>query len=123
VNEQLQSKLVEILSAIQSATKTGADFALEQLPDIAQQYVIYGRVSLSIFTLIGVALLVAMSRLSLRTAHHIRNDDETGIATGIAAAVCAVAGCITFAANVSAFLMVWFAPKVWLIKELAYLIK
>ena len=43
MNEQLQAKLVEILSGIQAAVKAAGDFALEQLPDIAYQYIAFGR--------------------------------------------------------------------------------
>lgn len=43
MKDALQLKMVEILTAIQSAVGKSADFALEQLPDIAQQYVLYGR--------------------------------------------------------------------------------
>lgn len=44
MNGQLQAKMVEILTTIQRGTETAGTFAMEQLPDIAQQYVLYGRV-------------------------------------------------------------------------------
>ena len=45
MNSELQTQLASILAAIQRATSASADFALTHLPDIAQQYVMYGRVS------------------------------------------------------------------------------
>ena len=57
MKEELNGKLVEILTSIQTAAGKASDFALEQLPDIAQSYVMYGRAvsvaHLLIFLLIG----------------------------------------------------------------------
>lgn len=39
MKEELQGKLVEILASIQSGVGQAKDFALVQLPDIAQSYV------------------------------------------------------------------------------------
>jgi len=44
MKDELNEKLVEILSSIQSAAGKASDFAVEQLPDIAQSYIAYGRV-------------------------------------------------------------------------------
>jgi hypothetical protein len=65
VNEQLQTKLVEIIVSIQAATRTAGDFAIEQLPDIAMQYVMYGRVktaAMTAFMLLAAAALFATFR-------------------------------------------------------------
>ena len=44
MKDELQLKLTEILTAIQVGVSKTADFTLEQLPDIAQQYLLYGKV-------------------------------------------------------------------------------
>lgn len=124
MNEQLQSKLVEILSSIQNATKAGADFALEQLPDIAQQYVVYGRASMSV----RLALLAALSALAsyavIRMWRYVSRDENDHMQPLL---LFPVAGAllifgVTFE-HIAPTLLVWVAPKVWLIKELATLIK
>lgn len=140
MNEQLQSKLVEILAGIQSATKAAGDFALEQLPDIAQQYVVYGRVSLTVYLLLGVSMLTAavlFMRAGARMAK-ARNDAGLRYASESRAGVPSEAeivfsfvgfgisglfGLAFFFANFGACVLVWFAPKVWLLKEIASLIK
>jgi hypothetical protein len=55
MNEQLQVQMASILASIQEATGKASDFAMGQLPDIAQQYLTYGRVSnLALLLLSGV---------------------------------------------------------------------
>lgn len=140
MNEQLQGKLVEILSGIQTATKAAGDFAMEQLPDIAQSYVMYGRVLYSIAIVFGAICLVAgvtLLVLSHRSSGARINaglkwvsDNKPGVpssdavfALGLAGTAVGALGFAVAAANVSSALLVWFAPKVWLLKELAGLIK
>jgi membrane-bound acyltransferase YfiQ involved in biofilm formation len=121
MNEQLQSKLVEILSGIQAATRAAGDFAMEQLPDIAQQYVMYGRAvnTVAVIAALLVLLLLYLNRRPMLKAHE---DD-------IAAwpVITVMLGCsfsfMTLLFCVPPALLVWFAPKVWLLKEIASLVK
>ena len=132
MNEQLQAKLVEILSGIQSATKAAGDFALGQLPDIAQSYVMYGRVRTvaisAVLLLLGAALL-GLSRWAYKhpwnTSNYSFEKDQKRsesnylamVFPGIFGAAFTMLGLLTFD------FLVWFAPKVWLLKELASLVK
>jgi len=122
MNEQLQSKLVEILSGIQSATKAAGDFAMEQLPDIAQSYLLYGRISLLLYVLLGVALF-GVACLALRAATRHDADEWTQVIGGVGSVFSAAFGLGLIGVNLSGALLVWMAPKVWLLKELANLIK
>lgn len=129
MNEQLQSKLAEILTAIQNAAKPAGDFALEQLPDIAQQYLLYGRVS----SLIALALFLGMAvgaayaaQAFMRRAIEAPRLSGVELAYGIGCVTAAAASVLTaiiFVSSISGALLVWFAPKVWLLKELASLLK
>ena len=65
MKEELNSKLVEILTSIQTAAGKASDFALEQLPDIAQSYVLYGR-AISLMTLV---FLIALGLSLLKLSH------------------------------------------------------
>jgi hypothetical protein len=129
MNEQLQGKLVEILSGIQAATKAAGDFALEQLPDIAQQYVIYGRVSKTVILVLIALSFLAMLYVAIRHGFLSKVKGEYGMwADGrIAAAVLGSIGCLVsglaLIASIGPTLLVWLAPKVWLLKEIASLIK
>lgn len=129
MNEQLQAKLVEILSGIQSATKAAGDFALEQLPDIAQSYVMYGRVTGLFYSAAWLAAFVCSWRVALKYGYFSKAPNQYGMwpDTRIAVVVfgtfaIVVCGVISMYTIGSAAL-VWFAPKVWLLKELASLVK
>jgi hypothetical protein len=124
MNEQLASKLVEIIGSIQSATAQVGDFAVSQLPDIASQYIMYGRVNESIAIVIAVALFLFGIR-SIRLL--MVKMDEMKEAAAFLHFVSAIGGTgvglLAFAINISSFCLVWFAPKVWLLKALAGLVK
>lgn len=131
MNEQLQAKLVEILSGIQAAVKAAGDFALEQLPDIAYQYISYGRALSLVVMIITVLLFVIGLWLCIKKAIYGTQKDQyynygwsdNRSAALVGGGALLFVSCIIFTINLSNTMMVWFAPKVWLIKELAVLIK
>ena len=126
MNTELSNKLIEIISAIQNGVGKASDFAVNQLPDIAQQYITYGRVSATVATLLYLVLTVGLSWtciVNIYKAQNARYDHEAGfvsvsILTGIGALLSAKA----FFCTMDTFFVVWFAPKIYLIKGLAALI-
>lgn len=130
MNEQLQGKLVEILTNIQEAARVSGDFAMAQLPDIAQSYVAYGRAvavakSLVLF-LFGLVLLGYSFWAWRNPWNHYIWDKESKRSESNIAAICipAAIGSFLCVGSVLNFnYLVWFAPKVWLLKEIAGLLK
>ena len=129
MKDALQLKMVEILTAIQSAVGKSADFALEQLPDIAQQYVLYGRVWSTIAVLVSLAFLVTAVWAALRFGYLSKRVNGWGDWTegrGAAAVFGTTTAVITsyiFLWELRSAMLVWFAPKVWLLKEVAGLVQ
>lgn len=140
MKEELQTKLLEILTAIQTNTgkaiDTGTelagkagDFALEQLPDIAQSYVAFARAWETFGALLWSAIF-AVSVYIFVTKVFVAKDwvDRYGdplmgrVFLGVGSAIVAVMSFIGAMAFTRDALFVWFAPKVWLIQELAKLI-
>jgi hypothetical protein len=128
MKEELQSKLVEILTSIQTAAGKASDFAMEQLPDIAQSYIVYGRVA----NTLGVALcavFVLAGALCLWRAYKegrkTRGEYSDGLCFGLCMGgiVSVTTGTVAGSAVVPSTLLVWFAPKVWLLKEIAGMLK
>lgn len=119
MNEQLQSKLVEIIAAIQSGVDKSAGFALDQFPDVAQQYVTYARVWSVALALI-LASVLALYAILVRKALAGDYDLVPVAAIGGPIAI-GVAIWLISAVNTAAF--AWIAPKAWLIQELAGLLK
>lgn len=134
MEDELQGKLVEILASIQSATGKAADFTMGQLPDIAQQYVAYGMVlhttqlaiSVAIFAF-GVVLATRFGFMNTKAVHRggFQDGDWHGgrVVAAIAGSISALVGLIATINTTQSAALVWFAPKVWLIKELAQLVK
>lgn len=130
MEEQLQAKLVEILSSIQNAAKVSGDFALEQLPDIAQQYVLYGRVVLNFYVLLSLLTVFVGIGIGFLTYKHIKQYDELEEANpfytifgGIGCLIFTLVGLVETVQHLSSLVMVWAAPKVWLLVELGKLWK
>lgn len=139
MKEQLQEKLLEILTAIQTNTgkaiDTGTelagkagDFAMEQLPDIAQSYVAFARAWETFGALLWWAVTLGLCYAVLVKAI-LNNKWMDGnmwpierfltCLIGIPVAIGTLAAALNYTKGA---LFVWFAPKVWLIQELAKLI-
>lgn len=133
MKEELQGKLVEILTSIQTAAGKASDFAMEQLPDVAQSYVVYGRftntVEFAAAVLVlslgmGLALFAATRTSWVETEGYSKGDWQgpriASLMAGLGVSIIGIAGvCSSF----GEFAMVWFAPKVWLLKEIAGLVR
>lgn len=132
MKEELQGKLVEIITGIQHAVGKAADFTMSQLPDIAQSYILYGRMMSLIqtvalvavgFSLMGYSYWAYKNPWNLSTwsfeKDRVRSDSNISAIT-----IPVLVGIILLAIAVGNFnYLVWFAPKVWLLKEIATLLK
>ena len=122
--ELLLGKANEILTSLQGVAKDGYALAVEQLPMIAQEYILYGRVYYTsivmVSVLIGLILIYGAKRC-------IKIDPKFD---GFAIVGCIIAGVywllvipILLLECFKPMLMSWFAPKIFLITEIASLIK
>jgi hypothetical protein len=121
MKEELQGKLVEILTSIQTAAGKASDFAMDQLPDIAQSYVAFGRVSLTLYVVLSLLAIVGAPLIAWRVNKGL--DEYAQGIPFIPAAGVAVGGVLVLSTTLNPALLVWFAPKVWLLKEIATLLK
>lgn len=132
MQEQLLARADSILVSISNAVQQGAEFVHGQVPDIAIQYVAFGRAYYTALEIFWVALFAfsmwlvvsvgIKNRFKLPNAYGSSPNEGrvmTGI-LGIIGMVVSVFGVLILAKD---FLMVWFAPKVWLITEIVRLIK
>jgi hypothetical protein len=124
MNEQLQSQLAAILGSIHTGVAKASDFAMTELPSIAQQYVMYGRATTTLGVVLGLVAFFAAYKLARFGASEPEYGEETEQILGIFVAIAAgFTGLVLLLLNTSQALLVWLAPKVWLLKELAQLIK
>lgn len=121
MKEELQTKALEVITSLQRGVEKAGEFAAEQLPDIALQYVLFGRAWTTTLVLTGLALLA----LTVWAARRVRSSEESEgmqIACFVGAMVSGMFS-LVFLTNLQDFFMVWFAPKLWLLLELASLLK
>lgn len=132
MSDKLNDKLVEILTGIQSAVKSAGDFAIEQLPDIATQYILYGRVKSAVIALFLLCVIVALYGFAYwayknpwNTSEYLsdagKKRSESNYTAMIFPPILATGLLLIVIWDFD--YLVWFAPKVWLIKEIATLIK
>ena len=119
---ELEKTVAEILIKATNAAEAAGKFATEQLPDIAQQYILY--VSIYSWSLVAVGVFVAVFPTIAVWRISPKEDPDyrllvsfiTGIASGF------VGGLIVFV-NIGNAILATFAPKILLIKFAATLIK
>lgn len=129
MKEELQGKLVEILTSIQTAAGKASDFAMAELPDIAQSYIVYGRASSVIGILVGLIMIAAAAwgaHLIIKANKGAKAYEEPiglNVFGGLGLTFIGAMGGFTALFSLQSALLVWFAPKVWLLKEIAGMLK
>ena len=129
MKEELQDKLVDVLSAIQNGVAEGADFVVEQLPDIAQQYIAFGRAwafvdlaSALLFLGVGMVVFLKFGLLNVKSVDQWGDWNVTRILASIFGGITSLAGFVGIVFSTKNLFLVWFAPKVWLLMEIAKLV-
>lgn len=117
MNDLIQAQAGEILKQISTAIQTTGDFAQKELPDIAQQYIVYGRFS-GIMAVVAFMIACVVSGIFL--FHSIKNRKEDDfqellyVPLGFGFLIS-----LSLAYNSGQKLLLnIFAPKVWLILEI-----
>ena len=123
MNDKLQGSLAEILTGIQSAVKASGDFAASQLPDIAQQYITYGRAANTMYAVLFLLASAILARIACKQFNALDGSDSVvpPFLAVFSSAACVLTS-ILFLCRLNDVILVWFAPKVWLIKQLASLV-
>lgn len=124
MKEELQGKLVEILTSIQKAAGKASDFAMAELPDIAQSYVAFGRGYETLMVVVWSLVILGIAVATVKVFKAA--STPRGVLDGMPAPLAFLFGgmallltLFTLASHIQPFLMVWLAPKVWLLKEIS----
>ena len=120
MNNELQGKMVEILTNIQLATAKASDFAMEQLPELAQSYVMYGQVSSLMYFVATLAAFALATWGTIRLYKWLDADDKPLIVFPWLLVVGIGTVMLSMLQNV---LLVWLAPKMWLLIKLTAMVK
>jgi hypothetical protein len=124
MNEELQSKLVEVLTGISEGVAQAKDFAVEQLPDVAQQYIMFGMVwETALFTLLVIAAAVLLMMPYLLWSNRRKLDEFFVSFGGTMSFIMGVVIACFAVGQLKPVLLVWFAPKLYLLQGIAGLVK
>ena len=130
MQQELLNRADSIFAYIGEAAAKAADFAGQQIPDIAYQYIAYYRTYLSI--VVGVALVVLFIQqfLMIKFCRYIDkelenkyNDGGHWFAYAIVTLFVGFICIVTIITNLKELIMVWVAPKVFLIEHIVHLVK
>ena len=131
IQQELLNRADSIMSSISNTAAKAADFANEQIPDIAVQYILYNRVYLTSVVVIALVVLLTQQVLTLKWVRKAIVSSKGGwvdldsycfsyiVLTGITAAITLT---VVFT-NFKNLLLVWFAPKIFLIEQIVHLVK
>ena len=133
IQQKLLSQASDILAAVTSTVGKATDIAATQIPDIAMEYVLWGRayqsaqfLIMTFMALVGLWLIVNVGCRDTLKLGRDRYGSEWATPRIVA---CFAGGALSLVTilhqlcSMSKLMMVWFAPKVWLIKEIANIIK
>lgn len=132
MQSELLNRADQIFSSIANSVAQAGSFVAEQVPDVALQYVAFGRAYQTALLVLGLSLFIFGIYMMVSWAcfnKFNRPSDRDGAWGGsrvvmfIGSLFPMIIGFIIFFTNIKDTLLVWFAPKVWLILELAELAK
>ena len=120
MKNELSTKLVEVIGSIQTGVAKASDFAVEQLPDIAQQYIMFGRVGETSYFAAYIILATITIRISVIK---FKKMNSYYFPWPVFLFFGGILSMISAFFTLQSVVMVWFAPKIYLIKGLAGLLK
>lgn len=123
MNEETKKLLHDYLTKILEGAERGADFVMEQAPEVAKEIVAYGRAVETAYVvgfLLAVLIPIAIAPWAIRKLRQIDNE-----AAGFAAflMIPALLGTLSLFQCLSEFMKVWFAPRLYLIEYIKDLVK
>lgn len=125
MSKEIEQKLLEqasgILEAITTAVRQAKDLAIEQLPDIAYQYIAFNRAYLTtVFVISTIIAIVAFIWIWYKETHC---ESYQNGQYGLFGMLVLIPTAFTSFVTMKSVFMVWLAPKIFLIEELVHLIK
>lgn len=128
IQKELLDRADSIFKSIADTVNTGVEFAKDQIPDIAYQYIAMERVYLtSVVAMIVLTFIVstyATWKFTFKNCMNIEGyDAESRYIALLPYALVAIGCTVTFFAHLKPLIMVWFAPKIFIITNIVTLIK
>jgi len=131
MQQEMINRADAIFASVGDVVSKAVEFGKEQIPDIAMQYVLFHRVySTSIIVgscfllLLGLWLIINVAvRNTFKFPENMYIWDGSRAAAMSCGIIISVPSIITIFLQFKGFLLVWFAPKIFLIQSLVGLAK
>jgi len=133
MQQELLNRADEIFKSIGNVVNSAAEFGKEQIPDIAYQFIMYSRayISLTAFLAffmmcIGLWLVINVAIRDTRNLGMTKYEsDWVGVryVAILAGIIITVVSTIIFFFKLKMLIMVWFAPKIFIILGISELIR
>jgi len=126
---QLQDKLTEVIGNIQTQVSNAATFAWDQMSDIAVSYVHFGMAYNTTVLLLWAIVAAVATKITLKYGYFSTASGPYGgwadskISAVVFGTIASGGSILGAFLSVKPFLLVWFAPKVWLLQELADMVR
>jgi heme/copper-type cytochrome/quinol oxidase subunit 2 len=128
MNDQIKAEVLSWLKEIAAAVKAGADFIGQQAPLVVQEKVSYARIDYTAWFTVGAIMLIAGVVLFFKAVKVSQRVDERWnwsnqkmsdfwMRMGPAIPLLFI-GFFAFFATADTVLMVWFAPRVYILEWL-----
>jgi hypothetical protein len=124
IQQELLSSADTILKSISGVVDKATDIAVRELPDIAVQFIAFGRVYVTVCLLASVLFfIIAIYILYRGKVFSQSNITTTAFDTMLISIIPFGASILILLINFKDFALVWFAPKIWIMTEIVKLIK
>ena len=120
MNEDLQKQLAEMLAKLAGAAEQGMAFAGDQIPPLVAEKILLGRVTSTVWLLVGAVLLyigIGFTRRLWSWAHE-EIDDEAVLVAILGTAASLAPGSATMLVAGEIALKAWFAPRLYIVEWL-----
>lgn len=121
MNEELQTAITQVVNSMMGAAESAYQFGAEQLPDVVEQLILFTKINSLVWAAVFCVATYTFGRLVMST---LKADDEVERAVGpLVFGIAFACTAIAMIYDLTVFLKVTVAPKVWLIEYAAGLVK
>lgn len=123
---ELEKTVADILVKATNAAEAAGKFAMEQLPDVAQQYVMYRGIMASAILVVAFLLIIFAAYAARTTYRKVVADEwspEMSIPVGVLGIFAVLFAFIEGFRALETAVLAFFAPKILLIQWAATLVK
>lgn len=132
MQQELLKRADAIYDTLAKSVATATNFAIDQLPDIAYQYLTYNRVYITVIFLAWLAVFIFGVWLGvwvgIKNIFKLKDTKWGDINEGrqviwLPAIMAITAGLIGSINHIKPLIIVWLAPKIFLIEQLIHLVR